>query len=261
MRTILSLSIICLSLILCSCEKESKHSGYIDKNEALVEKLTEVEGNSRTYNFDFELLKGYEKDFFYAPTDIPKALSSIPEEMRTTIHLPNVADLPFTPGTEKANIVTHWNNKNTLIFQIQISYLENSAKYNTDNQDFFIISATQLADNPFIDDPNSEDDPIDKWRSDFNIGGTESPDEIIIYKDLKLTADLPLFFKNLFPHWSTMYAYYSYNESEKQIIHRSVGAKMYYAWHNGVIFQIGYKFFDNPTLDMEPIVRQIILGL
>ncbi len=54
-----------------------------------------------------------------------------------------------------------------------------------------------------------------------------------------------------------MYAYYSFDG--KNIIHRSAGAKMYYAWYDGVLFQIGYKF-DDPTTDMEPVIRQIILG-
>jgi hypothetical protein len=55
-----------------------------------------------------------------------------------------------------------------------------------------------------------------------------------------------------------MYAYYSYDGTK--IIHRSAGAKIYYAWYDGVLFQIGYKYFDDPTIDMETVVRQIILG-
>ena len=257
MRAILPLSIMCLNLILFSCKKESKYSGYIDKNEALVEKLTEVEGNSRTYNFDFKILKGDETNFYYAPTEITKALNCVPKEIKDAIHLPNVKDLPFTPGTEQANIVTHWNTNNTLIFQIQISYFENPNEYHANNQNFFIISATQFADNPFIDNPESSNDPIDKWRIDFNVDGTVCPKEIVIYKDLELTSDLPLFFKNLFPNWCTMYAYYSF-DGEK-IIHRSTGSKIYYAWYDGVIFRIGYQFNDE-TIDMEALVRQIILG-
>lgn len=258
MRAILPLSIICLSLILFSCQKKSKHLEIVDENELLVKDLPKVEGNARTYNFDFQILNGFQETFYYAPIDIPQALNSIPEKMRTVIHLPNVSELPFTPGTSKANIVTFWNTKNKLMFQIQISYFENETEYHADNQDFFIISAASLADNPFIDHPELTDDPIDKWRIDFNVDGDDSPKDIVIYKELELTTDLPLFFKNLFPHWSTMYAYYSYDGTK--IIHKSAGAKIYYAWYDGVLFQIGYKYFDDPTIDMEPIVRQIILG-
>ena len=257
MRTILSLSIICLSLILFSCQKKSKHLVIVDENELLVKDLSEVEGNARTYNFDFQILNGFQDTYYYAPVDIPQALNSIPEEMKDVIHLPDISSFPFTPGTEMANIVTFWNTENKLMFQIQISYFENGAEYHADNQDFFIIAAATLADNPFLD-TSAEDDPIDQWRIDFNVDGADSPEEVVIYRDLELTIDLPLFFKNLFPHWSTMYAYYSFDGTK--IIHKSAGAKMYYAWYDGVLFQIGYKSFDNPTIDMEPVVRKIILG-
>ncbi len=257
MRAILSLSIICLSLILFSCQKSSKHLEIIDENELLVKDLSEVEGNARTYNFDFQILNGFQKTFYYAPVEIPKALKSIPEEMKDVIHLPDVSAFPFTPGTEMANIVTFWNTKNKLMFQIQISYFENGAEYHADNQDFFIISAATLTDNPFVDDPDSKDDQIDQWRIDFNVDGADSPEEVVLYRDLKLIADLPLFLQNLPPDWPHQYAYYSYDGTK--IIHRSTGAKMYYAWYDGVLFQIGYTF-DDETIDMEPIVRQIILG-
>ena len=260
MRTILPLSIFCLSLILFSCAEESEHVYPVDENELLVEDLTEVEGNSRTYNFDFKILKEPQKAYYYAPTSIPVALNSIPEEMLDVINLPNITELPFIPGTSQANIVTYWNAYNTLIFQIQISYFENSEEYEADNLDFFIISATQLADNPFVD-TSSDNDPIDQWRIDFNVNGVdENPDELVIYRELELTTDLPLFYKDLFPNWSTMYPYYSYDESKTpSIIHTSTGSKMYYAWYEGVLFQIGYKF-DDEAIDMESFVRQIILG-
>lgn len=250
MRAILSLSIICLSLILFSCQKKSKHLDLVDENELLVEDLSEVEGNARTYNFDFQILNGFQDTYYYAPVDIPQALNSIPEEMKDVIHLPDISSFPFTPGTEMANIVTFWNTENKLMFQIQISYFENADEYHAGNQDFFIISAATVADNPFID--NKENDySMSKKITDFTTG------ETLTYKDLKLTPDLPLFFKDLFMNWSTMYAYYSYDGIK--IIHRSGGAKMYYAWYDGVLFQIGYKF-ENPAIDMEPTVRQIILG-
>jgi hypothetical protein len=245
-------------MMLFSCQKESKHLEFVDENEALVEDLSEVEGNARTFNSDFKILNGPQRTFYYAPVDIPKALNSIPEEMKDVIHLPDVGELPFTPGTSEANIVTFWNTENTLMFQIQISYFENAAEYHADNQDFFIISAASLADNPFIDNPESTKDSIDNWRIKFNVDGADSPSEIVIYRELDLIDDLPLFFKNLFPHWSTMYAYYSYDGTK--IIHRSAGAKIYYAWYDGVLFQIGYKYFNDPTIDMETVVRQIILG-
>jgi len=261
MRAILPLSIISLSLLLFSCQKESKPKEYVDENEALVEDLKKVSGDSRTYNYDFKILEDPKSEGvnYYAPISIAEGFSSIPKEMKDAIHLPNISDLPFVPGTEQANIVTFWNAFNTLIFEIQISYFENDAEYKADNQDFFIISATQLADNPFIDNPDSEEDPIDLWIEEFNMNGIEGPEEVVLYRKLDLTADLPLFFKNRFPHWSTMYPYYSYNSSKNQIEHTSTGSKMYYAWHDGLIFQIGYKFTDE-TIDMETVVRQIILG-
>ena len=259
MRSILSLSIICLAVVFFSCQKESKHSGYIDENEALVEPLIEVNGKSRTYNYDFKILE-YPNviGFYYQPTSIAEGLTSVPDEVREAIHLPNVLDLPFTPKTEKANIVTFWNDRNKLIFEIQISYLENTPEYQANNQDFFIISATQLAKNPFIN-TSADDDPIDNWIKDFNMNGTEDPEGVIIYRKLELTPELPLFFKDWQQNWSTMYAYYSYDSTDNEIMHTSTGAKVYYAWHDGLIFQIGYKFADE-TIDMEAVVRKIILG-
>ncbi|MRT92779.1 hypothetical protein [Ancylomarina sp. 16SWW S1-10-2] len=257
MKAILTLSIFCLSLILFSCAKESKHSGYVDPNEALVEKLDSVGGNSRTYNWDFQILKGIQDSRYYAPVDIPTALNSIPDELKDGIHLPDVSTLLDTIGTEMANIVTFWNTKNKLMFQIQISYFKNDVEYDAGNKDFFIISAATLADNPFLDDPDSEEDPIDKWRTEFNIDGDETAGEVVTYKDLKLNPDLPLFFKVSPSSWTTMYNYYSFDGSK--IIHRSTGSKMYYAWYDGVLFQIGYKF-DDETIDMESVIRKIILG-
>ncbi len=261
MRAILPLSIISLSLLLFSCQKESKPKEYVDENEALVENLKKVSGDSRTYNYDFKILENPKSEGvnYYAPIPITEGFSSIPKEMKEAIHLPNISELPFTPGTEKANIVTFWNTFNTLIFEIQISYFENDTEYKADNQDFFIISATQLADNPFIDDPNSEEDPIDGWIEDFKVNAPAEPVGVRIYEMKELTPDLPLFFKDRYRHWSTMYPYYSYNESNNLIEHTSTGSKMYYAWHDGLIFQIGYKFNDE-TIDVEPMVRQIILG-
>ena len=169
MRAILPLSIIGLSLLLFSCQKETKHSGYIDENQALVESLTEVEGDSRTYNYDFKILEEPKSVgvSYYEPSSILEGLASIPKEMRDAVHLPILSDFPFTTGTKKANIVTFWNNSNKLIFEIQISFFENDDEYKADNQNFFIISATQLAYNPFIDDPSSSEDKIDQWRIDF----------------------------------------------------------------------------------------------
>lgn len=261
MRAILPLSIIGLSLLLFSCQKESKYTGYIDENEALVKDLTEVEGNSRTYNYDFKILEEPKSEGvnYYEPSSIIEGFACIPKKMKEAIHLPNVDDLPFLPGTEKANIVTFWKKgSNKLIFEIQISYFENGADYKADNQDFFIISATQLADNPFIN-TDSEEDPIDDWIEEFKMNAPEGPEEDAIYRNLELTSNLPLFFKGRYRHWSTMYPYYSYDSNKSMIEHTSTGSKMYYAWHDGLIFQIGYKFTDD-TIDMEPTVRKIILG-
>jgi len=259
MRTILFLSIIALSLLLFSCQKETKHSGYVDDNEALVENLTEVKGNSRTYNYDFKILEEPKSEGvnYYEPSSIIEGFASIPKEMRDAIYLPTLGELPFTTGTKKANIVTFWNDSNKLIFEIQISFFENDAEYHANNQDFFIISATQLADNPFVD-TSADNDPIDDWREKFNVDGTDSPEEVVIYRDLKLNPDLPLFYRNLVPDWPRMYAYYSYDGVK--IVHRSAGAKIYYAWYDGVLFQIGCKFDDDDTTDMEAVVRKIILG-
>ncbi|RXQ95960.1 hypothetical protein EO244_06565 [Ancylomarina salipaludis] len=260
MRAFLPLSIITLSIVFFSCKKESKYLGYVDENEALVEKLEKINGDARTYNYDFKILENPKAEGvnYYKPTLISEALTSIPEEMEAAIHLPSVDDFPFTTGTEKANIVTFWNRSNKLVFQIQIAYLEEAAEYKANNQDFFIISATQLPDNPFIDTA-SEDDPIDKWIEEFKMDGPSEPVDVRIYQKLELTPELPLFYKDRFRNWSTMYPYYSYDESKNYIEHTSTGASIYYAWHDGLIFQIGYKFTDD-TIDVESLVRKIILG-
>jgi len=257
MKPILYLSIICLTLLFFSCKDFSENLGYVDPNEELVEDLNKVEGDSRTYNTDFKILAEPQEGNYFEPLPISEAISSIPDEMKKAIHLPNVSDLPFTPGTEKANIVTFWNAFNTLIFQIQISYFENDAEYKADNKDFFIISATQLADNPFLD-TEAIDDPIDEWIKEFNMNGTEV-ENLILYEKLELTSELPLFYKGKFTDWATMYPYYSYKADENLIEHTSTGSKMYYAWHDGLIFQIGYNM-DTEGMDMEAMVKEIILG-
>jgi len=261
MKPILYLSIICLSLFFSSCKDSSENIGYVDPNEALVEKLNKVKGDSRTYNDDFKILEEPKAEGvdYYEPTFISEAISSIPSKMQNTIHLPLVNKLPFTPSTQKANIVTFWNNSNKLIFQIQIAYLENDAAYKADNKDFFIISATQLADNPFID-TESENDPIDKWIEEFNMDGTSTePEDKIIYQKLELTPELPLFYKKEYYKWETMYPYYAYDEDDKLIDHTSTGSQMYYAWHDGLIFQIGYNM-NTEGMDMEAMIKEIILG-
>jgi len=258
MKPILYLSIICLVLLLFSCKDSSENIGYVDPNEELVEDLNKVEGDSRTYNTDFKILAEPQEANYFEPTTISVALSSIPTEMEAAIHLPSVSDLPFTPGTEKANIVTFWNEFNTLIFQVQVAYFENDAEYKADNQDFFIISATQLADNPFLD-TEAVDDPIDEWIEEFNMNGASEPVDVRIYQKLELTHELPLFFKGKFRKWETMYPYYSYKADQKLIEHTSTGSKMYYAWHDGLIFQIGYNM-DIEGMDMEAMIKEIILG-
>jgi hypothetical protein len=261
MKPILYLSIICLGLFFSSCKDISENLGYIDDNEALVENLNKVKGDSRTYNDDFKILEETKSEGvnYYEPNLISEALSHIPTEMKEAIHLPAVNDLPFTPGTQKANIVTFWNDSNKLIFQIQIAYFQNDAEYKADNFDFFIISATQLADNPFID-TEAKDDPIDKWIVDFNMDGTSTePEDKIIYQKLELTPELPLFYKKQFDKWATMYPYYAYNADQKLIDHTSTGSQMYYAWHDGLIFQIGYNM-DTEGMDMEAMIKEIILG-
>ncbi len=260
MRAILPLSFITLSMLFFSCQKESEHLEYVDENEALVEKLKEVNGDARTYNYDFKILEEPKAEGvnYYQPTLIPEALTCIPEEMKNAIHLPSVGDFPFTPGTEKANIVTFWNKSNKLVFQIQIAYFEEDVEYKANNQDFLIISATQLPDNPFIDTA-SENDPIDLWIEEFKMDGPSEPVDVRIYQKLELTSELPLFYKDRFRNWSSMYPYYSFDSSKNYIEHTSTGASIYYAWHDGIIFQIGYKFSDD-TIDVETIARKIILG-
>lgn len=261
MKPILYLSIICLSLFFSSCKDISENIGYIDDNEALVENLNKVEGDSRTYNDDFKILEEpkSERVDYYEPTPISEALLSIPAKMRDAIHLPLVSKFPFTTGTQKANIVTFWNDSNKLVFQIQIAYFENEAEYKAGNKDFFIISATQLNDNPFMD-TESKNDRIDKWIEEFNMDGSSTePEDKIIYQKLELTAELPLFYKKQFDKWATMYPYYAYNADQKLIDHTSTGSKMYYAWHDGLIFQIGYNM-DTEDMDMEAMIKEIILG-
>ncbi len=259
MKSNISLSILGLSLLFFSCQKESKHIGYVDKNEALVETLTKIKGDSRTYNYDFKILENPRSEgvSYYKPTSIDKALACIPSEMGKAIHIPKISILPFVPGTEKANIVTFWSKHNKLVFQIQASYFENTTDYKANNQDFLIISATQLADNPFIDNLNSDKDPIDLWIEEFNMNGESEPKDVRIYQKLDLTPELPLFFKGKFRNWSTMYPYYAFFDNK--IEHTSTGSKMYYAWHDGLLFQIGYKLSDE-SFKMESIVREIILG-
>lgn len=227
-----------------SCAKENDHSGYVDENEALLESLNEVEGRDHTYNYDFELLQSREKVDYYAPVSFSQALSSIPSTMRDKINLISQNDLPFTFTQQEANIVSSWNASNNLVFQIQLSYLENTTGYQTNFKDFFIISITQFPEDPFADAQTTfemeEKLPVD-------------------YQILVLEGTHPLYYKPKSVSWARMFDYYKFIEDDNLLDKESTGSSQYYTWYNGLIYNIGFNM-DTTDIDHEALIREIILG-
>ncbi|WP_282124885.1 hypothetical protein [Marinifilum flexuosum] len=243
------LSIALLFMGMISCSENDKHTGFIDPNEELLVGLSEVEGYDHTYNYDFNILKERESVDYYIPVSIGQALNRIPAEMRNKINLISTSELPFDVNTQKANIVTSWNDKNQLVFQIQISYLENAESYATNFKDFFTISVTQYPNNPF--DEMSEKE-LETLKEDL---GKRR------YQNLKLTDTDTLYYlaKSDDNMWPRMFDYYKYVEADKRIYKESTGSYQYYAWYNGLIYKIGFNM-DISTVDAEALVRKIILA-
>lgn len=247
-----SYNFFCILLIftgITSCSESEKHTGFIDQNQELLVGLSEVIGYDHTYNYDFNILQEREKVQFYIPTNLSEGLNRIPNEMKEKFSLISTSDLPFVPATIESNIVTSWNAFNKLVFQIQFSYLENDEGYDTNFQDFFIVSITQYPENPFEnmteDDLANLDEDLEKRK----------------YEILELTDELSLYYlpKSIDNFWPRMFDYYNYNEDEKRIYKESTGSYQYYAWYNGLIFKIGCNM-DVDSVNPEPLVRKIILG-
>ena len=244
------LSIVLLFIGIISCSESDKHTGFVDPNEELLVGLSEVEGYDHTYNYDFNILKEREYATYYIPVSINEALNRIPAEMRNKINLISTSELPFEVNTQKANIVTSWNDKNKLVFQIQISYLENDESYATNFKDFFTISITQHSNNPF--DEMSEKE-LETLKEDL---------EKRKYQNLKLTDKDTLYYlpKSENNMWPRMFDYYKYIEADKRIISKeSTGSYQYYAWYNGLIYKIGFNM-DINAVDAETLVKDIILA-
>ncbi|RUT73018.1 hypothetical protein [Ancylomarina longa] len=231
-------------LTILSCSKSDKKSKYIDQNQELLEGLPEVNGYDHTYNYDFGILKEREKVEFYKPVSLNEGLSRIPLEMRNKINLISNSDLSFVPQTVKSNIVTSWNDKNKLVFQIQISYLENDLGYDTNFKDFFIVSITQYPDDPFADE-------INRTTLEENLPDT--------YHILTLDDNHPLYYQPSFGSWPRMFDYYYFNEDKNRMYKESTGSHQYYAWYDGLIYKIGCNM-DIDSVDPEVLVRKIILG-
>lgn len=227
-----------------SCAKDNDHSGYVDKNEALLETLSEVDGRNHTYNYDFKILQFREKVDYYAPVNFSQALSSIPATMRDKINLLSSGDLPFTVAQQQANIVTSWNAFNKLEFQIQFSYLENNTGYQTNFKDFFIVSITQHPEDPFIDEEIT-------LKMEENLP--------LEYKKLVLEGTHPLYYLPVEGTWPRMFDYYKFIPGENLMDKESTGSTQYYAWYNGLIYKIGFNM-DVSATDHEALIQKIILG-
>jgi len=164
--------------------------------------------------------------------------------MREKLNLLSVGDLPFIVAQQQANIVTSWNAFNKLEFQVQFSYLENPTGYKTDFKDFFIVSITQHADDPFADEQATLD-------MEENLPSS--------YEKLVLEEGHPLYYKPEFGTWPRMFDYYMYNEDENQMDKESTGSYQYYTWYDGFIYKIGFNM-DISATDHEELIRRIVLG-
>ncbi len=232
-----------------SCAKDNNRTTYVDPNEALLESLTEVDGYDHTYNYDFKFLQFREKATFFKPLRFSDALASIPAEMKEKFNLLTQSDLPFIVAQQQANIVTSWNAFNKLEFQIQFSYLENLTGYKTDFKNFFIVSITQHAEDPFL---NMDEETRTKLNTDL----TKRK-----YNSLDLTETHILYYlqKSENTFWPRMFDYYKFIEDENRIYKESTGSYQYYTWHNGLIYKIGFNM-DISTTDHEALIRKIVLG-
>jgi hypothetical protein len=244
LRNTILLTSFVLSSILFSCSKSDKHTGYVDPNEALLESLNTCNGREHTYNRYTNILQEREQVRYFAPESIEKGLQCIPEQMRKKIHTISKAELPFTVGVARSNIVTSWNANNRLVFQIQFSYFKNTDSYNSNFKEFFTISATQYPKNPFLNETVRK-----TYETDFLKGN---------YEILTLVGELPLYRVEKPNDWTRMFDFYIYNEKEKKIDKKTTGACEYYTWYNGVIFRIGFKM-NMSSKDAEALVREIIL--
>lgn len=240
----LYLYILLFILGIYSCAKDNDDTGYIDPNEALLETLNQVDGRDHTYNYDFNILKIREKLDYYEPVSFSEGMNSLPTEMAEKINLLSISDLPYTVAQQSSNIVTSWNAFNKLVFQIQFSYLENSAGYETNFEDFFIVSITQHPEDPFMDEQAT-------LELEENLPSS--------YEKLVLADSHALYYKSIAGTWPRMFDYYMFNADEKLMDKESTGSSQYYAWYNGLIYKIGFNM-DLTDVDHEALVRKIILG-
>jgi hypothetical protein len=227
-----------------SCADDNDNSGYVDENEELLESLDEIEGREHTYNYDFKLLQDREYVSYYVPVSISEGLACIPSSMSEKLHFISQDSLPFTVSQANSNIVTSWNDSNQLVFQIQYSYLENSEEYQTNFQDFFIVSITQYPDDPFEDSETT-------LTLEENLPSS--------YEKLVLVDEHPLYYKPESITWTRMFDYYKYLEEDNLLDKESTGSSQYYAWYDGLIYSIGFTM-DTDSIDQEGLVREIILG-
>ncbi|MCT4613798.1 MAG: hypothetical protein N4A49_02860 [Marinifilaceae bacterium] len=236
--------IIFLSLLITSCSEESEDKKFTDPHEELLLSLEEVNGNAHSYNYDYNFLKERYKLKFYKNTNISKSLESLPNEMRGKIHLPKIAELPITVNQTNANIVTSWNAKNKLVFQVQLSYLENADSYDANHKKFFIISATQYPGNPFL---------MPDYETKIK------PETSKIYTEAELIGGLKIYYTKTYGDWVRMFDYYTFDDTSKKIFKKSTGAYQYYAWYDDLIFRIGCNESMNEE-DFNKLIRKIILG-
>lgn len=233
----LTLSIFFISSILLGCS--------FDK-----EGFEKVKGDGLTYSEYFKMYDGLderENIKYYKPVVSDETESTLPEHVKTAINTIDSERLPFTVADEKAYLITFEDKNGKTKSQVQLSYLSKSDDGQV--EDFFIISATDVDENPL-----KNYDISDKYDS----VGNELKKEI-------LTEDLPIYQQVITTDSALLYTYYDYDEKKNSIVTVGTAANEFYAYYNGYVYHIGYLIDkEKNTVEMQEkmlqLAREYILG-
>ncbi|MDV6377875.1 hypothetical protein ORD22_06315 [Sporosarcina sp. GW1-11] len=210
-------------------------------------KLVKVKGTSLTYSEYFkpyDRLDERENVTFYKPFLLNKTGSSLPDQVKNTVHTIDHDKLPFTVDEVKAFLVTSKDRDGKIKDQVQLSYLGKDEYEQT--SDFLILSITEADKNPL-----ESYDGMDAYDS---VGNT-------LIKQ-KLIGDLPIYQQVLTTDRALLYRYY--DENEKGLTTVATAANEFYAYYDGHIYHIGY-LIDKEKNDeamkekMLQLVREYIL--
>ncbi|GAA0308787.1 transposase-like protein [Gracilibacillus halotolerans] len=211
--------------------------------------FVQVKGDSITYSEYFKTYDGLdarENIKYYKPISIDKVESSLPEPINNAITTFDSNRLPFTIDDEKAYLITSTDEDGNTKNQVQLSYFSRSEYDEVD--DFFIVSITEVDENPLVDDI------LDKYDTVGNA-----------FKKEFLIEDLPIYQQVITTNSALLYKYYDYDETRNSIVTVGTAANEFYTYYNGYIYHVGYlidKEKNNEEMQerMLHLTRDYILG-